>query len=91
MDKNPGDRGSFKTCECDNELKPDLPDPTLGIIKRCIGPGEEGVLSLISQALFGDSNSDRIPVKVGLKLNEKALLDSCSSTVSIIHISMNLI
>ena len=87
MDKNPGEGGTFKRCECDNDLKPDLPDATLGIIKRCIGPGEEGVLSLISQALFGDdSNSDRIPVKVSLKLNEKALLDSCSSIVSNIYL-----
>ena len=27
-----------------------MPDPATGIIKRCIGPNEAGVLSLISQA-----------------------------------------
>ena len=31
-------------------MKPSLPDPATGIIKRCIGPNEAGVLSLISQA-----------------------------------------
>ena len=82
MDKNPGEGGTFKRCECENGLKPALPDPNLGIIKRCIGPNEEGVLSLISQALFGDdTTSDRLPDKVNFKLNEKALLDTCSRIV----------
>ena len=82
MDKNPGEGGTFKRCECEDGLKPALPDPNLGIIKRCIGPHEEGVLSLISQALFGDdTTSDRLPDKVNFKLNEKALLDTCSRIV----------
>ena len=81
-DDYPGEGGTFKRCECQDDLKPALPDPTLGIIKRCIGPNDEGVLSLISQALFGDnSGPNKVPVKVSLKLNEKALLDSCSSSV----------
>mgnify|MGYP001481236136 CR=1 FL=1 len=42
--------GTFKRCECESGLKPSLPDPATGIIKRCIGPNEAGVLSLISQA-----------------------------------------
>ena len=76
--------GTFKRCECESGLKPSLPDPATGIIKRCIGPNEAGVLSLISQALFGDDSSGNpIPLKINLKLTEKALLDTCQSTVSL--------
>ena len=82
IDKNPGEGGTFKRCECNQGLKPALPDPNSGIIRRCIGPNEEGVLSLISQALFGEDTSiDRLPIKVSLKLSEKAVLESCKSTV----------
>lgn len=76
--------GTFKRCECESGLKPSLPDPATGIIKRCIGPNEAGVLSLISQALFGDDSSGNpVPLKINLKLTEKALLDTCQSTVSL--------
>ena len=73
----------FFRCECQDDLKPALPDPTTGVVKRCIGPNEEGVLSLISQALFGDNQPDSIPLKVNIKLTEKAILDACKSTVSL--------
>ena len=73
----------FSRCECQDDLKPALPDPTTGVVKRCIGPNEEGVLSLISQALFGDNQPDSIPLKVNIKLTEKAILDACKSTVSL--------
>jgi hypothetical protein len=76
----------FKRCECEDGLKPGFPDPKTGVIKRCIGPNEEGVLSLISQALFGqDADGSELPLKINLKLNEKAILDSCTSIVSIIN------
>ena len=81
IDQNPGEGGAFKRCECAEGLKPALPDPNTGVIKRCIGPNEEGVLSLISQALFGEDASDPVPLKVNLKLTEKAILDTCSGTV----------
>ena len=81
-DINPGEGGTFKRCECQEGLKPALPDPSTDVIKRCIGPNEEGVLSLISQALFGEEASNPVPLKVNLKLTEKAVLDSCKSTVS---------
>ena len=32
-DDYPGEGGTFKRCECQDDLKPALPDPTLGIIK----------------------------------------------------------
>lgn len=83
IDLNPGEGGTFKRCECQDGLKPALPDPTTGITKRCIGPNEEGVLSLISMALFGEDGTNPIPLKVNLKLTEKAILDSCKSTVSL--------
>lgn len=75
--------GFYFRCECQDDLKPALPDPTTGVVKRCIGPNEEGVLSLISQALFGDNQPDSIPLKVNIKLTEKAILDACKSTVSL--------
>ena len=65
-------------------MKPALPDPTTGVVKRCIGPNEEGVLSLISQALFGEDQPNSVPLKVNIKLTEKAILDACKSTVSLL-------
>ena len=82
VDKNPGEGGTFKRCECQDDLKPALPDPSTGVVKRCIGPNEEGVLSLISQALFGEDSANSVPLKVNIKLTEKAILDACQSTVS---------
>ena len=85
VDQNPGEGGTFKRCECEDGLKPALPDPNTGVIKRCIGPNEEGVLSLISQAMFGDDTADETGVpslKVNLKLTEKVLLETCQSLVS---------
>lgn len=87
VDANPGEGGTFKRCECQNGLKPALPDPNTGIIKRCIGPNEEGVLSLISQALFGEDGSDAIPIRVNIKLTEKAILDSCKGTMTVVELN----
>ncbi len=77
------DGGRFKKCECRRGLKAQRPDPVLGVVRRCIGPQEEGVLSLISQALFGPEKpgDGAWPIKVNLRLTEKAILDSCSGTV----------
>ena len=41
-----------------------------------------------SQALFGDDSSNSpIPLKVNLKLTEKALLDSCQSTMTVVELN----
>ncbi len=82
-DKNPGEGGQFKRCQCREGLKPQRPDPVLGVVRRCIGPNEQGVLSLISQALFGpQSTLTGYPLQVNLKLTEKAILESCNRIVS---------